>query len=104
MMDPNDMSTKDKTTKAPSYASSERSVSSSRTLVDVPSSVVKCKVIDSKIIGSGIPESAAPVEDEDESEDEWMDGNDYPQFVNHDETWKTITVGDMKRCIPLLFF
>ena len=90
---PSDTSTVDMTTKAPSYAGSKRSVSSSSTLVDVSPSVVKSKIPDSTI-----PESTAPVEDEDESEEEWMDGNDYPQFVNHDETWKTITVGDMKRC------
>ena len=95
-MDPkgsSDMSTVDMTTKAPSYAGSKRSASSSSTLVDVSPNVGKSKIPDSRI-----PESATPVEDEDESEEEWMDGNDYPQFVNHDETWKTITVGDMKRC------
>ena len=56
-----------------------------------------------KIIDSGIRESAPPAEEDDESEDEWIDGDDYPQYVNHDETWKTITASDMKRCITRFF-
>jgi hypothetical protein len=52
-----------------------------------------------KIVDSRIGESPAAVEDEDDSDEELVDGKDYPQFVNKDETWKTITASDMKRCI-----
>ena len=95
------MSTKDEIVNAsfqrPSYRQT-CSVSDSSTLVDAPISSFK-----PKIIGSRIDESPAAVEKEDDSEDEWIDGKDYPQFVNKDETWKTITASDLKRCITRFF-
>ena len=83
------MSTKDETTEAPLQPiyPNKLSNSTSSTIVDVPSSIFKSKIVD-----SGIREPTAPAEGTDESEDEWIDGNDYPQFVNHSETWKTITI------------
>src|SRR5437762_10763192 len=93
------MSTKDKPRlQRPSYQL-KRSVSDSSTLVDaVSSSSLKAKTVDSPP-----DESPAIAETDDGSDDEWIDGKDYPQFVNKDETWKTITASDMKRCITRLF-
>lgn len=36
-------------------------------------------------------------------DEELIDGNDYPQFVNHDETWRTITANDWKRYFAPFF-
>ena len=97
------MSTKDEIVKQslqrPSYRQT-RSVSDSSTFVDAPSSSFKPKIIDSRIDESP---AAAAAQKEDDSEDEWIDGKDYPQFVNKDETWKTITASDLKRCITRFF-
>jgi hypothetical protein len=74
------------------------SVSDSSTLVDACSVSSKPKIVAPSL---DLPITITPKDDD--SDDEWISGNDYPQFVNHDETWKTITASDWKRCI-LPFF
>lgn len=74
----------------------ERSVSGSSTLVDTSSaSSASSKP---KTVESQPDKSTAIVQMKVDPNDEWISGDDYPQFVNHDETWKTITVSDLKRC------
>ena len=71
----------------------ERSVSDSSTLADMPSAFFKPKIVESQP-----DKSTAIVQKKVDPDDEWISGDDYPQFVNHDETWKTITASDLKRC------
>ena len=93
----------DDQTKKPSSHRNQRSVSDSSTIVDAPVSSLKQKMVGPRL--EKCPAAAAvAAEKEDDSDDEWIDGNDYPQFVNNDETWKTITASDMKRCITLFSF
>ena len=76
-----DISTKDKPPlQRPSYQL-KRSVSDSSTLVDAPSSTS----FNTKIVDHRLDESPAIAETDDGSDDEWIDGKDYPQFVNRDE-------------------
>ena len=65
----------------------------SSTLVDAPHGIFKLNAIEP------LDETAAAENQEDSypewlDDSGWVDGKDYPQFVNNDETWKT-----MKRCI-----
>ena len=95
------MSTKDESTKPSLQRPIYRlkcSVSDSSTLVDAQSSTFKPKIVDSHI-----DESPVTAEDEDDSDEGWIDGEDYPQFVINHEKSKTITASDMKRCITRFF-
>ena len=56
----------------------ERSVSDSSTIVDMPSAFFKPKIIESQSA-----KSTAIVEKKVDPDDEWISGDDYPQFVNH---------------------
>lgn len=87
-------------TEKPFFHRNQRVVFDSSTIVDVPVSSLKQKMVGLRLEKS----PAAAAEKEDNSDDEWIDGKDYPQFLHKDETWKTITASDMKRCIAGLFF
>ena len=76
----------------------KRSVSDSSTLVDTPFSSVKPDIVDTHV-----DENAPAAEEEEDSEEDWIDGKDYPQYVINNEKWKMATTSDLKRCIAWFF-
>lgn len=40
---------------------------------------------------------------EEESDDEWISGDKFPQHVIRNDRWKTVTKDDLKRCITNLY-